>query len=113
MFLIIKTIISIELIYILFGILGFLIPLIIVLCFIRPKSRDLRNKFLSLGQLVGKSYGEIVLVCGSPDSTSITLDFYKNQVRVCEWRESNIKIVLFFNFDNICVEISPLTNIYM
>ena len=107
-----EFLVELEIFYALIGIFSFLVPLIIILIVIRPKKRDLKSKFLSLGQLIGRLYGEIVLVCESPDTTSIMLDPYGNQVRVCEWLEGNTKIVLIFNLNNVCIDIAPTTNIY-
>lgn len=88
------------------------IPLFIILACVRKSNYRLKNKFISLQPIVGKTYGEIVLVCGDPD-TSVLMTNKRNgdHVKVCEWTNTNCKIVLVFNMDNFCIEISNSTNI--
>ena len=89
-----------------------LVPILIVLGCVRNNNYKLKNKFLSLQPIVGKTYGHIVLTCGDPSSSVLMLDTRTGkQVRVCEWTNTNCRIVLVFDLDNYCIEISPSTNI--
>ena len=88
------------------------LPVVIVLGCVKKNNYKLKDKFLSLQPIIGKTYGEIVLAVGSPDSSMLMTDkISKQQVRVCKWINTNCNITLIFDLNNICVEVAPTTTI--
>ena len=84
---------------------GFLISVMIVLFIIRTKKKNLNEKFLKLGNLLGMSYGDIVLHCGAPETNMLRKDVNGNMLRECIWVDYDFKLVLYFNESYICIAI--------
>lgn len=73
---------------------------------VRAPGTELNRKFVSLGNLRGKSYAEIFRVCGSPSSvTAINGGFIK------QWIAPGYHIVLLFDKDDICLGIRSETKV--
>ncbi len=71
----------------------------------------LQTKFMALGTLTGKTYDEIVEVCGAPNSTSTSISADGLAIRICQWLSAGFHIVLLFDENNICLGISSETSV--
>lgn len=69
---------------------------------VRASGVSLSNKFVSLGDLRGKTLDEIVSVVGEPNSTTA---LGNGQVLV-QWQATGYLIALLFDENNICLGIS-------
>lgn len=69
---------------------------------VRASGVSLSKKFVSLGDLRGKTLDEIVSVVGEPNSTTALIN---NQVLV-QWQATGYLIALLFDENNICLGIS-------
>lgn len=98
--------------FIFLGLGGGLIPILVALLLIRNKRKRLNEKFISLGSLIGRTYTEIVLYCGSPETNMMRRDSYGNIIRECEWRDYEFRITLFFDKDGYCISIGNQTSGY-
>ena len=89
------------LLYSILPIIGGLILYAIISAGVRAPGRSLGNKFASLGNVQGKSYREIVAICGAPTSVS-TVEGGK----LCQWMATGYHIALLFDADDKCLGIS-------
>ena len=95
--------------FILLGMGGGILPLIVALLLIRNRKKNLNKKFINLGNLIGKSYTEIVLHCGAPETNMMRQDNSGNILRECEWRDYEFRLTLFFDNAGYCISIGNKT----
>ena len=87
---------------------GVIIYAIIAVCTVSP-GKKLHQNMVSLGTLTGKTYDEIVEVCGEANSVSTTT---KNRKRIIirQWITTGYHIVLLFDKNDICLGVSSETD---
>ena len=78
---------------------------------VKQPGRSLNEKFVSLGNLKGKTLKEITDVCGNPSSYSTTVGADGNPVKIVQWMATGYHIVLFFDSNDICLRISSETSV--
>ena len=76
---------------------------------VKEPGRSLNKKFVSLGNLKGKTLKEITDVCGDPNSYSTSIGADGNPVKIIQWMATGYHIVLLFDSDDICLGISSET----
>lgn len=97
-----------EFLWIMIGtsVIGFIIHLL-TSAVVKAPGSILQGKFAHLtedtnGVIAGKTYDEIVAVCGQPTSRSPIGD---SQI-LCQWMETSYHIALIFDENNVCQGIS-------
>lgn len=73
---------------------------------VKAPGKVLNQKFVSLGTLKGKTYDEIVAVCGAPSSNSAI-----DGGTVKQWMATGYHIALLFDENNICLGVSHETSV--
>lgn len=81
----------------------------IVMLLIRTKKKNLNEKFINLGHLIGRTYTEITLHCGAPETNMMRHDSNGNILRECEWRDYEFRITLYFDNEGYCVSVGNHT----
>ena len=89
-----------------YGFIGIIGGLVFFFFFIRAMkmpSDTLQKKFISLGNIIGKTYQEIAAVVGlaNAESPSVTADGEPATVR--QWFRTDYNVSLVFDQNNICV----------
>ncbi len=91
----------------------FLIPIIALIlgafikAFTTTPSQSLNKKFVSLGNLVGKTYSQIASVVGEANSRQSI----GNGTILCQWIQPAYHIALLFDANMICLGIESETKI--
>ena len=92
----------------------FVIPIVILLIWfvaakttVKAPGNVLHHKFLSLGNLEGKTLAEIEQVCGEASASS----FGEHGVKIYQWLASGYHIVLLFDKNDICLGVSFETDV--
>lgn len=78
---------------------------------VRAPGHSLNKKFVSLGNLKGKSLKEITDVCGNPSSYSTSIGADGNPIKIIQWMATGYHIVLLFDSNDICLGISSETSV--
>ena len=86
--------------------IGGLILYAIQSALVKALGKTLNQKFVSLGTLKGKTYDEIVAVCGAPSSNSAI-----SGGTVKQWMATGYHIALLFDENNICLGVSHETSV--
>ena len=73
---------------------------------VKAPGKVLNQKFVSLGTLKGKTYDEIVAVCGVPSSNSAI-----DGGTVKQWMATGYHIALLFDENNVCLGVSHETSV--
>ena len=94
-----------DFIWFILSLFGFLISFGVVMLLIRVKKKNLNEKFQKLGNLLGMSYADIVLYCGTPETNILRKDVSGNTLRECVWVDYDFKLVLYFNESYVCIAI--------
>lgn len=94
-------------IWIILAPIGVLILAAIIKAFATTPSQDLNNKFVSLGNLVGKSYTSISVVVGEANSKHNL----GNGTILCQWIQPAYHICLLFDHKWNCIGIESETKI--
>ncbi len=90
-----------------FPAVGGLLWYIISTAMVKAPGNELQKRFISLGDLKGKSLSEIQSVCGAPSSISYGAD----GVKIYQWMATGYHIVLLFDENDICLGISSETKV--
>lgn len=87
--------------YAVLPILGGIVLYAVINSVVRSPGRSLAKKFVSLGNIQGKSYREVVAVCGNPTAMSST-----ENGKLCQWMATGYHIALLFDEEDKCVGIT-------
>ena len=82
--------------------IGGIILFVIIAVLVRMPGNALRNKFVALGTLKGKTFSEIQDACGEPSSISSM----SNGRTLRQWMATGYHIALIFDEKEICQGVS-------
>jgi hypothetical protein len=87
-----------EAAYFILPLIGGLVLWLVIGAAVRSPGKALQRKFVSLGNMKGKSLSEISAVVGSPNAISARSD--GGSLR--QWQATGYHIALIFDAENIC-----------
>ncbi len=90
---------------------GGLILYAIMRSLVRAPGNALQSKFVQLGTVAGKTYDEIQIIAGTPNSVSVQTDENGNKITVRQWISTGYHIVLLFDENDVCLGISSETSV--
>ena len=87
-------------------IVGGVVLFLLIFLIVRLPGGILQQKFVKMGNLQGKTYNEIVAVCGLPRSQSSQVSADGKTIQVRQWMATGYHIVLLFDENDVCMGIS-------